>query len=202
MRIYLRFLSLAVAVMAVTCVLNASGDSESQIYRIDTEKSKVEWFCGGHTGYVTLKGGTLVTKSGVLSEGRIELLMDSIVNTDIDYELMRITLQNILKSKDFFNAGEFPVSTFTISEVRNIQNNEYCISGDMKIQEAVRFISFHSRIDIRDDMLIADSEKFIIDRTKWGITTMSKNYVTSKESFIVADEVSIKIHLVAREGGE
>ncbi len=173
---------------------NVDGDS----YIVDCEESRIEWFCGKHTGYVKLKSGTLYLKEKEIVGGNFYVLMDSIVNTDIDYELMRLTLMNTLKSKDFFDAEQFPTSRFKLTRIEKIEGDNHCLSGLLKIKDVERLITFHSEIKFEDEFISAISEKFIIDRTKWGITTMSKDYVESDESFIVTDEIRFVVHLVAR----
>ena len=62
--------------------------SDTTTYFVDVQKSKVEWFCGKHTGYVLFKSGYLKLKDDNIVGGDLTVLMDSIVNCDIDYELM------------------------------------------------------------------------------------------------------------------
>jgi polyisoprenoid-binding protein YceI len=167
-------------------------------YIVDCEESRIEWFCGKHTGYVKLKSGTFYLKEKEIVGGNFFVLIDSIVNTDIDYELMRLTLMNTLKSKDFFDAEQFPTSRFKLTRIEKIDGDNHCLSGLLKIKDVERLITFHSEIKFEDEFISAISEKFIIDRTKWGITTMSQDYVESEESFIVTDEIRLVVHLVAR----
>ena len=173
---------------------NVEGDS----YIVDCEESRIEWFCGKHTGYVKLQSGTFYLKEKEIVSGNFFVLMDSIVNTDIDYELMRLTLMNILKSKDFFDAEQFPTSRFKLTRIEKIEGDNYCLSGLLKIKDVERLITFHSEIKFEDEFISATSEKFRIDRTKWGITTMSQDYVESDDSFVVTDEIRFVVHLVAR----
>lgn len=167
------------------------------IYKLDNNCSKVEWFCGKHTGYVKLKDGNLYLKDNIIVGADFLILMDSIVNSDIDYELMRLTLMNTLMSKDFFDAEKFPTSRFTITRIEKIEGDKHCISGLLKIKDVERLITFHSDIRMEGDSIYAISDKFILDRTKWGITTMSEDYVKSDDSFIVNDEIGIIISLKA-----
>ena len=170
---------------------------DTTTYFVDIEKSKVEWFCSKHTGYVKFKSGYLKFKDDDIVDGNFTICMDSIVNCDIDYELMRLTLHNVLKSREFFNVEKYPVSTFHINSSRKLEGNEYCISGNMELLGVSRPVSFHSEVDFDNGILQATSKKFIIDRTEWGITTMSKDYVESEDSFIVTNEIGLVIHLVA-----
>ncbi len=170
---------------------------DTTTYYVDVQKSKIEWFCEKHTGYVLFKSGYLKLKDDEIVGGDLTVLMDSIVNCDIDYELMRLTLQNVLRSKEFFNVEEFPVSTFHITSIRKMEGNKYCISGNMKLMQVSRSVSFHCDLNTDNEVLKATSDKFIVDRTEWGITSMSKDHVKSDDSFIVTDEIILKIHLVA-----
>ena len=167
------------------------------VYRVDVDSSKVLWFCEQHTGFIHIESGYFNVKGNDIVGGFFAIDMGSLVNTDIDYDLMRGTLENILKSNEFFNIEEYPLTTFEVSSIRKLENNEQCISGDMQVLDVTRRISFHSDIIIDNKIITATSEKFIIDRTEWGITTMSKNHVESDKSFIVSDEIGIIIQIIA-----
>ena len=119
-------------------------------YRVDVDSSKVLWFCGEHTGFVHLESGYFNVKGNDIVGGVFTMDMGSLVNTDIDYDLMRGTLENILKSKDFFNIEEYPFSTFKVSSIRKLEDNEQCISGDMQVVDVTRRITFHSDINSCD----------------------------------------------------
>jgi polyisoprenoid-binding protein YceI len=157
----------------------------------------VQWFCSKHKGYVKFKSGKIIVVKNKIVDGYFSVAMDSITNIDIDYDLMRGTLENVLKSIDFFNIKQFPTSTFEIIHINNVKDNEYCISGNLKILSISKFINFHSEIIIVGNTLIAKSKKFTINRTEWGVTNSSKNYVKGDEAFIIPDEISFVINLTA-----
>lgn len=178
-------------------LLNVFSVSAQKVYEVDTGKSKIDWICGNHNGFIRLHIGELVMKDGNITKGTFKVDMDSIVNLDIDYELMRKTLENLLRSADYFNAEKYPYSIFEIYKVQHIKDDEYCVSGDLKIMDQTHSINFHANINTRDGRLTAESEKFFIDRTKWGITTSSAKYAKSEESFTFSDEIYFIVHLVA-----
>jgi len=166
-------------------------------YVVDIEQSELEWFCGKHTGFVYFKSGVLRVEKAVFSGGDFIINMDSIFNTDIDNNLMRGTLENILKSNEIFDVEKFPETVFSIIQVKNEEGNEFSLSGSLNIKNVTKPLEFKTIIDIDSDTLITKSEHFIIDRTEWGITSMSKKYARSEDEFIVTDSISFIVHLKA-----
>jgi len=176
---------------------NESPIFKNKQYIVDIKQSEIEWFCGKHTGFVKLKNGIFNIEEALFSEGNFTINMDSIFDTDIDNDLMRGTLDNILKSDELFDVKKFPETIFDITEVKNINGNEYSLSGNLSIKNKTNNIEFKTLIEIRGDTLNAISEQFIIDRTKWGITNMSKKYAKSEDEFIVSDSISFIVHIKA-----
>ncbi|MCF6242454.1 MAG: YceI family protein, partial [Bacteroidales bacterium] len=138
---------------------------KSNKYQIIPEKSQLEWFCDKHTGTVLLQEGYFQAKNGKLIAGAFIVNMDSIHDTDIDNNLMRGTLENILKSEDFFDIKNYPQSIFIITEIKNEKGNIFSIKGKLKIKEMEKPIAFKSLFDFSGDTLLAKSDKFVIDRT-------------------------------------
>jgi hypothetical protein len=166
-------------------------------YKIIPEESELQWFCDKHTGLVLIKDGVFQVKNGILSGGTFTVNMDSIYDTDIDNNLMRGTLENILRSQDFFDVKKYPQSTFNITQITNKKGNVFLIKGKLKIKEVEKPVTFKSILDISGDTLSAQSEKFVIDRTEWGITHMSKSYAKSKDEFVFTDSLQFIVYLKA-----
>ncbi len=166
-------------------------------YIVDVEQSELEWVCSRHTGFVRLKSGEFIVENGQLSKGNFIINMDSIFNTDIDNDLMRGTLDNILKSDELFDVEKFPEAGFSITEVKSEEGNEFIFSGSLNIKNVSKPIEFRSFIDINEDTLKAISEKFIIDRTVWRVTNMSRKFAKSKDEFIVTDSIYFIVHIKA-----
>jgi polyisoprenoid-binding protein YceI len=190
---------LTLAMIAGQQPLIAQSKQHEKTYSVDTEQSKLDWTCGNHNGYIQIKEGTLLMRGGIIVGGNFKIAMDSIVNHDIDYALMRETLINLLRSDHYFDTEKYPVATFNIKKVNIIEGNNYCILGDLTIKDQSHPLTFHAEISSESDHLIAKSEKFFIDRTKWGITTSSINYVKDKDSFTFADEIYFVINLSASQ---
>ncbi len=173
--------------------LNFTGNK----YQILPEESQLEWFCDKHTGMVVLKEGYFQVKNGKLVGGVFIVNMDSIHDTDIDNNLMRGTLENILKSKDFFDTKNYPQSIFKITKITNDKGNTFFIKGSLQIKDVKKPIRFKSVMDFSGDTLLAQSEKFVIDRTDWGITHMSKKFAKSEDEFVFTDSLQFIVYLKA-----
>ncbi len=167
--------------------------SDTTSYTIDTDSSKVEWACDLHHGYLLLEEGKLLLVDGEIVLGDFRICMESIIDIDIDYELMRITLENTLKSIEFFNTEKYHYSSFNIDFVENKNNLIY---GDLTFLGVTKCISFNYNTTLQNDSIFVTTEEIIIDRTDWGSTSMSKDDAKSDKSFIVPNDVKIKVILV------
>ncbi len=160
-------------------------------------KSELEWFCGKHTGVVMMKSGSFQTENKQIIGGEFSVDMDSIYDVDIDNDLMRGTLENILRSEDFFDVKKFPLATFKIDSIANMQGNLFEIFGNLRIKNIEKTLRFRSLFDISSDTLFAMSEKFTINRTDWGINHMSKKYAENEDEFVFTDSLQFIVHLTA-----
>ena len=167
-------------------------------YIADTDKSILHWKIGLHTGYVKFHAGVLYTEGTQIKAGEFYMDMDSIVDTDIDYMLMKETLENVLKSGDWFSSNEFPLSVFKITEAENSDADSVRFCGSLKLLNISQEINFNASVQFINDSIVAVSEGFLIDRTHWNILTMSEGYVKDDNSFIVPDNIEIRVEIIAK----
>ncbi len=168
-------------------------------YKLNTDSSLVNWSISRHRGYVKFKEGYFILHNNKIQSGVFYVAMDSIANLDIDYQLMKTVLEKVLKSPEFFNTQKYPTSAFIIDSLQKINKDEYLVSGYMKIFDIVRKVKFKAKIKIGEKKITADSEKFYIDRTKWGLTAYSKNFVQQDTSFVVPDSIGLVIKISAEK---
>ena len=76
-------------------------------YFVDTSQSILNWKSGLHTGYVKFYAGVFYMENSEIKSGEFYMDMVSIVDTDIEYQLMKETLENVLKSRDWFSSNEY-----------------------------------------------------------------------------------------------
>jgi len=167
-----------------------------QLFKLDNEKSLVTWFCVTHTGYVKFKSGQLSMLDNKIVSGEFEIAMDSIRDTDIDYDLMRIVLENTLKSDSFFNVKTYPVSIIKLTHVKKIESNKYLVGANLFVNGKNSNVRLQTQIISNDSSLLVLTDRFYIDRTKWGVTIYSRNFEQTDESFLFTDSVSMKVTAV------
>ena len=171
--------------------------SDTIVYQIDTDSSYLHWYCDLHNGHVFLDSGYISIINDEIVSGRFVICMESILKLDIDdYELMRITLENTLKSIEFFNTPLFHHSFFEFDQSEE-SDKGYIITGELELMGVAQCISFDSKFDFDDNIVIITSDSIVINRTHWGITSMSEMDAKSNESFIIPDDIGIVVHLVA-----
>lgn len=167
-------------------------------YIADTDQSILHWKIGLHTGYIKFHAGVIYSEGNQIKAGEFYMDMDSIVNTDIDYLLMKETLENVLKSSDWFFSNEFPLSVFKITNTVYSDTDSVQIFGSLNLLDTSQEINFNSYIHFGKDSIVALSETFLIDRTHWNILTMSEGHVKDEKSFIVPDKIEIRIEIIAK----
>jgi len=195
------FVAISIYLFFQTSTLFANAEeitSDTTVYIIDTDSSKIEWACDLHKGYVLFENGEIKILNGKIVGGTFDICMESIVDVDIDYELMRITLENTLKSIEFFYTEKYHYSNFTIDYIETVQGSS-SIYGDLTLLGISKCINFQYDLILESDSLWAKTEEIIIDRTDWGSTSMSKDDAKSDKSFIVPDEIKIIVTLVAHK---
>ncbi len=171
--------------------------SDTIAYKIDVQKSKLYWSCNIHRGYVLVKEGTLKILNDNIVGATLVFQMDSIVDVDITYDLMRLTLQNVLKSDVFFDTKKYPTSRFLLDKVTHIKGDTFHVVGDLELMGVDGCIEFNVQMIRKGKMLEMKSEKFYIDRLRWGITSYSQLAATGEENFIVSDSIGISFGLKA-----
>ena len=204
MKLILFYISLII-ILPITVLANV-GDTEKDpvkksdtiVYHIDIEKSKIDWYCDIHNGHIFFDSGYILIHNDEIIAGRFVICMESMIDLDIDnYELMRITLENTLKSIEFFNTAKFHHTIFEFDYAHK-SDKGYHLTGELELMGVAQCIDFDAGFDFDGNDLTVTSDSIVIDRTHWGITSMSKDDAKSDQSFIVPNEIGIIVHLVAK----
>ncbi len=183
--------------LAGTLSANGPVSGDTIEYHIDTLQSRLFWSCNIHHGYIYLKQGCIKTVGDRVVAADMLFQMDSVFDQDITYDLMRKTLQNILRSGVFFNTKKYPYSRFVLDHARMIKPGVYEITGDLELLGVEGCITFQAEIRKTGNRLEAISGKFYIDRLRWGITSYSQHVAKSDKNFIVSDSIGISFDLKA-----
>ncbi|MEN8139201.1 MAG: YceI family protein, partial [Bacteroidota bacterium] len=150
-------------------------------YSIDTTKSKLHWDCSLHKGNLNFLNGYLTFNGKELVDAELVVDMNSITNTDIDNKLLQGTLENVLKSIEFFRTEDYPEARFKLHSAIKTGNNDYSLSGDFIIFERDICTDFECNISISNDSLYISTGPIILDRSNWGIFYLSRNNLYPKE---------------------
>ena len=123
---------LVAAAMSFNAVADKGKKAAPASINVDTQKSTLGWygkkFTGDHNGTINITKGSLQVDKTKLVGGSFDIDMNSIVCKDVTDANYNAKLVNHLKSDDFFNAAQFPVSNFKITKVAPIAQ-----TGDMHL---------------------------------------------------------------------
>jgi len=173
---------------------------------LNTQKSLIFWKgskpIGEHDGTVKIQKGSLKIKENEIVGGNFTIDLNAIVCLDQKDQEMNNKLVSHLKSPDFFDVGKFPVGEFEITNV--VKNNTssdypYTVSGNLKLKEKSKNISFKAKINISDGSLSAESESFSIDRTEWGVNYGSKKIFENLKDKFIHDNMTLLIKIVCNK---
>ena len=193
-------LSLALAMSFLTVFSFATNNGEKTV-AVNTKNSAVKWIGSkiseSHEGTVNIKKGTLIINEGELVGGEFVFDMHSINTTDMS-EKYNQKLNSHLKDEDFFNVELYPTATLVIKRAMKYKDNLYNLVGELTIKDITRPIKFQANVDISGLNFSARS-KLKIDRTKWGITYSSGNYIKDLGDKAILDEIEFDIFLLSEK---
>jgi rhodanese-related sulfurtransferase len=175
-------------------------------YRIDTEKSRLEWIGRNlnnrHNGRIAIAEGELVLLNGLPSEGRIVLDMTSITDLDLQDDYWRDLLIRHLKSEDFFEVARFPVAKFELyrweprsRDIAGIHSG--AVSGSLAIKDVTCPIQFLADISPQEDGSIKAHAALNIDRTLWNVRYGSGKLYERLGMHWVHDLISLELFIAA-----
>lgn len=190
--------SLLIALASVFTVFTA----KAQVYKLDTEKSTIEWtgrkVTGTHTG--TLKFGSgAINHNGALKGGNFIIDMTSIKTTDLQGEWAE-KLDGHLKNEDFFATDKFATAKFVITKLgkanaEGVQN----IVGNLTIKGITKELSFPATVKVNNGVLTATAKNVKIDRTKYDIKYGSKSFFDSLGDKAIDNDFELNISIVAKK---
>lgn len=159
------------------------------IYKLDVAKSEINWtgFQPGNSlgGRVFFTSGTIEENDGEIIGGNLLVDMRSIEATsDKLDEANRQKLAAHLKAADFFDADIYPHTKFSISEVKELDEEEadgcrldglleptHMVTGLLEVKGVNLNVSFPARIILANNSLAAEA-KARLDRTQFNMEFM------------------------------
>ncbi|MDF3078938.1 MAG: YceI family protein [Sphingobacteriaceae bacterium] len=172
---------------------------KADTFTVDTEKSTIEWIgrkvTGQHNGVIKIKNGSLVYNGNSLKGGTFAIDMNTLVATDGS----GANLLNHLKSPDFFDVANSPVSTFVITKVTSAGQDKVNITGNLTIKGITQPLTFPAAVKKQGNNVVAVAKGVKVDRTKYDIRYGSKSFFDSIGDKAIDDEFELSINLLAKK---
>lgn len=180
-------------------------------FMVDTAKSYVKFTGNGvgknHPGTFKLQYGSVAVQNDSLSGGTFVIDVNSMRMEQPGNDIKE-KLRPHLLSGDFFDAAKFGTASFEITNVMPWEPKEgekslvdganLSVSGNLKIKDVTKNITFPARVDLDGNTLKAKAN-FDIDRRQWQMNY--GNDKTLKDKFI-SETVNIELHLEARRSNQ
>lgn len=161
----------------------------SQEFKLNPEKSKIEWIGYGEIGDFK-QNGDIKAKEGNLSLNgdHIEKALVIINMKTINHEDK--SLSDHLKKKDFFWSRKYPTAQLTFTSLINNQ-----ITGELTIRGISHTITFPVEI-IKNCNDIVVKGNMRIDRTKYDIKYNSSSFFQDLGNYAIKNEFDLNFEIV------
>jgi len=180
-----------------------AGEAIGTTMSLDAEESTMFWrgvkVGGEHHGTVGIKEGSVTAEGGKITGGKIVIDLNAIVNEDLEGEWNE-KLVGHLKSEDFFHTAEYPEAVFEIVSAEAIEGEApeggvaptHEITGNLTMRGVTKSIAFPAKVKVSDDGVMAKTNEFAIDRTKWGVNFKSRTVFAEFKDDYINDMINLK----------
>lgn len=186
--------------VAFACVFMAFKPIE--VYKVDTQKSKIEWVgrkvTGEHKGELKLASGSLNFEGKNFKDGSFVMDMNAMSVTDLQGE-MNGKLLGHLKSEDFFSVDKFSTAEFEVTKITPAGAGKVNVTGNLTIKGIKKPITFPAALSIKENVVVAVANGVKVDRTSYNIRYGSKSFFESIGDKAIDDDFELNISLVARK---
>ncbi len=191
------------AAVAAIALSSFTGSRHSEVYKVDTTISTLEWFAekltGKHNGTLKISSGSIINDHGKLS-GTMEVDMTSIACTDLD-TVWGPKLVKHLKSEDFFNTAKYPTSKFVITSITPVTGVKeggftHNVKGNLTIKDKTNEISFDALIKSEGNKIVCIGTA-VVDRSKFDVKYGSKSFFPEIGDKMIYDEFKLKFNIAA-----
>ncbi|MCF7807032.1 MAG: YceI family protein [Candidatus Marinimicrobia bacterium] len=181
-------------------------NGQSQVLRVDTENSIIEWMgskvTGRHTGVIDLQEGLVEFENDRITGGRFTFDMRSIENTDMPPGERRQKLETHLKAADFFDVAKYPTAVFRVisatpSRLGLPGETIYQISGDLTIKGITHVVNFEAIVNLTDKMATAKGD-IVVDRTRYNMKYRSGSVFDGLGDRMIHDDFKVSFNLTTK----
>lgn len=172
-----------------------------QVYVLNTKESNVFWkgkmwlSNGSHEGTIRFTSGKLtMDKDGKIIAANFEIDMNTIKS--LDAEPGKDGLADHLKDPDFFDVKKFPKAFFAGTKIsKTYTPDSYLVEGTLTIKGIKKKITFTTKL-IQNKTKTTASAELVIQRSWWGVTYKSPDFLSSAKDEMIADDIPVKLNLV------
>lgn len=169
-----------------------SGAFAAPAPKVDTSKSKVNWFAkkvvgnDSHKGFIPLKSAQVsADKAGMVTGGTFVFDMNGFETTDLTGKY-KTKFENHLKSADFFDVSNNQTAKLVISSV-----DKGMAKGKLTLKGVEKDITLKFK-----KAGMAYEGSFNLDRTLWGIKYGSNKFFKGLADKAIADTVKIDFNIM------
>lgn len=180
--------------------------TKAPAYKLQPQLSTLGWegkaVTHGHNGTMQFTNGELLVKGNAIVGGTVTVDMKTLNATDIKDAETQGKFVGHMSSNQFFDVANNPISTFKILSVTPLKGaaknaDNATIAGDMTIKGVTQRISFPAKVGVKGGVAAATG-KVTIDRTKFGLTTMSKSLPDTLADKAIYDDFDLTFNIIAK----
>lgn len=148
-------------------------------------------------GTISIESGNFVVSDGKVSQGNLVFDMNSITVVSTGVGAGQSTLQNHLKSDDFFSVANFPKSELAILEVYGNESG-YAVRANLTMKGETHEITFPVSVSEENGNLKI-SGTVEVDRTIWGVRFGSGKFFTDMADKVIDDFFTVSFSITAQK---
>lgn len=191
-----------ISLILIVTVLSLSTLLAQKTYVADNEATRIDWkgnkiIGSEHVGTIDLQSGWLSIDGGVITGGEFVIDMNSISDTDVKDEKMRLRLEGHLKSDDFFGVEKYPVSKLVIIEADKFSDNTAPVRGNLTIKGTTHPVEFFATESKVGDV-ITYTATITFDRSLYNVRFGSGKFFSNLGDNAINDEIELEVKLVLK----
>lgn len=171
-------------------------------YTADTAKTVLQWkatkVVGGHTGKIELKNGWIDWKRNSILSGAFIIDMKTIRDEDLTDDKMKSTLENHLKSDDFFGVEKYPETLLEITSPVAFRKGEALVNAFLTIKGVRQPVVFTAKVKEEGNELIFTAP-VTVDRTRFGLKYGSGKFFANLGDKAISDNFTVDVTLLVRK---
>jgi len=184
-------------ILALTAMVGfAFTNAETALDTIETHS--IKWLgkkvTGEHSGTIEFdKMDIQFDAAWTLTRANFTVKMATLKDTDMDGENAR-KLEGHLKSADFFDVENHPISSFKSTGIKSLGDGNYDITGDLTIKDITKPLSFRAQAYQKMGVVGAHAE-VKIDRSKYDVKYGSGSFFDGLGDKMIYDEFELTIDI-------